>query len=97
MLNQRRIDGHNTRIPTHSTHLVAPNTCQEHLPDSSCPHSLVQLGVNSHIRGLHLLIRKLFDGFDGTWGSSLKPTGKKKKQDIATGHTTHSSIAPTVD
>ena len=50
------------------------------IPDPSCPHCLVQLGVNTHIGGLHLLIRKLFDGFDGTRGSSLKPTEKKKKQ-----------------
>ena len=49
------------------------------VPDPSCPHCLVQLGVNTHIGGLHLLIRKLFDGFDGTRGSSLKPTEKNKQ------------------
>ena len=50
------------------------------IPDPSCPHCLVQLGVNTHIGGLHLLIRKLFDGFDGTRGSSLKPTEKKQQK-----------------
>ena len=43
-----------------------------HVSDSLCPHSLVQLGVDSNVWRLHLLFSEFLDGFYGSRGAPFE-------------------------
>lgn len=37
--------------------------------DTLCPDGLVKTGVETDVLGAHGLLRKIYDGLDGPWGT----------------------------
>lgn len=63
----------NVNSKQHHSHVELEILCS---PYSLRPHCLVEFSVYTYIRCLHLLLSKLFDGLDGSWGTPLEPSAR---------------------